>query len=68
MKRSDFEKAGFNFRFCTSVAEDKNGVLWKFCFEYGWLEGDEEVTLAYWEDQGEIEKPRRPGKGIPEFP
>lgn len=62
------KKQGFNFRFCTSIHEGERAQVWKFCFEYGWLEGVDDVTLAFWEDQAEIEKPRRPSKGIPEFP
>jgi len=29
---------GYNFTFCTHIVETRDGILWSYCFEYGFRE------------------------------
>ena len=67
VSKAELIKEGFNFRFCTSACLDRDNMIWKFCFEYGWTEWGEQVMLAYWKDQAELDTPDRRSKAFPDF-
>ncbi len=50
----DLLEKGFNFRFFTSVAQEKDN-LWRFCFDLGWLEVNERCSLIERPEQMETE-------------
>ena len=37
VRRSELEKAGFNFKYFTHVYKTKGGKVYYFCYEYGYL-------------------------------
>jgi len=49
--RDDLLSRGFSFNYCTSIYKTKTGNIYHFCYEYGYLElEDNRISLVIKED------------------
>ena len=50
VRHSFLTNKGFDFRYFTNIYTTKNGSVYRFCYDYGWLEvEDDKLLIVNWQ-------------------